>query len=341
MKQSLIEFKTAYIYKITNILWRQWTALGVPGTIDVEDKGVVDPEALIPATCLFGRYDSRLFDEMLNWLYINGKVVNIQRLKNIIAKEMFVNADIIPAIAEFLNTTSKYRFLKWKKILPAANNVTDKKNFFYFRDGNAMEQFGPADAIFEKYGYLRGPVKLREHTLPVYYRYGSDVIFKLRALFGVRTRADIVLYLLTHEYAHPREIARDLYYAPKSVQDILIEMSNSGLVNMRPEGKEKQYFLDKTRWHEFLKLHDRHVEWITWPAVFRALEIIWLKISGEKADGYSKLLLSSVLREVMDEVKYKIEAAGINNVLTNPKFYLGEQYVDVFFADMNRLFEKL
>lgn len=40
----------------------------------------------------------------------------------------------------------------------------------------------------------------------------GNLLLQLRALYGVNVRAEIIAYLLTHEAAHPAEIARASYY---------------------------------------------------------------------------------------------------------------------------------
>ena len=80
----LRNFKQNFLDKVLQILWNQWAALGVPGYSGTGKKYFADPEALIIATSIFGRYDPRLFDGMMDWLQTNGRYINIQRLKNIL-----------------------------------------------------------------------------------------------------------------------------------------------------------------------------------------------------------------------------------------------------------------
>ncbi len=75
---------------ILESLWTQWTDLGVAGTRgtrgDSGDSGaLVDPEALLVGTITFGRYDPRLFDEVLDWLLLNGSLLDVTRLRRLVS----------------------------------------------------------------------------------------------------------------------------------------------------------------------------------------------------------------------------------------------------------------
>lgn len=48
-----------------------------------EDHRIIDPESLLLVTTRFGRYDSRLLDEVIDWLSTNGTRINLQRLRRI------------------------------------------------------------------------------------------------------------------------------------------------------------------------------------------------------------------------------------------------------------------
>jgi len=65
------------------LLWQQWAALGEAGATKPDAEWYVDPEALLLITTTQGRSDARLFNEMLDWLWVHGESVNVQRLKNI------------------------------------------------------------------------------------------------------------------------------------------------------------------------------------------------------------------------------------------------------------------
>ena len=97
MNQSLKTFKEEYRDLLVNFLWRQWSALGVAGQASGEDVWSIDPEALLLFTCTLGRYEPRLFDEVLDWLQENGRFINVMRLKRILRTEPFAGERALAA----------------------------------------------------------------------------------------------------------------------------------------------------------------------------------------------------------------------------------------------------
>jgi len=89
MNASLQNFKNSLQEQMLRILWSGWSQLGVSGYASEDWNTVIDVEALILTTCFWGRYDQRLFDEMISWLFANERFVNIQRLQSMIKKESF------------------------------------------------------------------------------------------------------------------------------------------------------------------------------------------------------------------------------------------------------------
>ncbi len=341
MVKSLKEFRDLYLEFLLHFSWRQWVALGVAGHADIKDKWIIDPEALLLFTCTIGRYDARLFDEVLDWLDVNGNLINIQRLRNILKKENFAGGKVLSAIAKV--STGRSKCLKWRTLLKSGLNefTNNSTPLFFFKDGNPMENYGEPDVNFNNYGFARGKIKLRGHTQPVNITKNTGILIKLRSLFGINARCEIILYLLTHESAHPSLIAREVYYSQKTVQDILVEMIQSGLVRVRTIGREKHYWLDKRKWFEFLKQDNGLLQWINWPAILCALEIIWIKLSNNRILEYDSLLQSSELRVLMQKVKPKIETSGFAEILSDDKLYPGEDYTGVFIEDIKRLIENI
>ena len=65
----------------------------------------------------------------------------------------------------------------------------------------------------------------------------------LKALFGSTAREQILLYLLTHLTAYPREIASALGYGLAPVQQLLQRLEDGGVVDSRLRGKVRLYRL--------------------------------------------------------------------------------------------------
>ncbi len=66
---------------LLQFLWRQWSALGVAGYTQTPDPWLIDPEALLLFSLPIARHDPRLFDEIIDWLQLNGSLISLQRLQ--------------------------------------------------------------------------------------------------------------------------------------------------------------------------------------------------------------------------------------------------------------------
>jgi predicted DNA-binding transcriptional regulator len=109
--------------------------------------------------------------------------------------------------------------------------------------------------------------------------------FLLRALFGLGSKAECLVYLLTHDAGQPPEVARAIGLSVRGTQDALIELSRSGLILTRVKGKRKiEYWLSQERWWEFLSKGNiseiKKPIWIDWIALYSALSQLWAALNN-------------------------------------------------------------
>ena len=114
MKTLLTEFKKEFQDRVLDILWRQWSAFGVAGHGEVWRGSLIDPEALLLITCTVGRYDARMFDAMVEWMGINGRYINVQRLKRMMSSEQFAGEQVVRAVAAM--TRDSVSAAKWSSM---------------------------------------------------------------------------------------------------------------------------------------------------------------------------------------------------------------------------------
>ena len=81
------DFRDLFLENILNFLWRQWSALGVLGEARTKDPWIYDPEPMFLFTLEMGRYEPRLFDEVMDWLTVNGRWIDMQRLRGILREK--------------------------------------------------------------------------------------------------------------------------------------------------------------------------------------------------------------------------------------------------------------
>jgi hypothetical protein len=335
MNQPLRTFKEEFQSLLLNFLWRQWSALGVAGQASGEDEWIIDPEALLLFTCTMGRQEPRLFDEVLDWLQENGRFINIMRLKRILRAEKFAGERTLAAVAAVLSKGTEA--MKWRLLAEPGQEPSVAEGFFLAPDGERLPVLGELEPHFARYGFKRGPLRLRGYSQKFRPTQATNLALQLRALFGINVRSDIVLYLLTHEAAHPSQIAREAYYFGRAVQGTLVDMSQSGVVQLRSSGREKHYWLLQKHWAALLNRPEQFPLWITWPPLFSALERIWLKLNDPQLEALDPLLQSSELRQLMVEVRPAFERARFDKSLSDDREYLGEKYLPVFLSDVVKL----
>lgn len=331
MSTSLNKFKETVLDQLLAYLWRQWSAIGVSGYSGSEESKVVDPEALLLLTLTVARYDARLFDEVLDWLVVNGDFLNVQRLQSLVKQFDFQATAELSAVAELLGQKSSVA-LKWKKL--ASKYSHDKKSpLFYMKDGRPMPSPKDCDEIFQRHGFLRPPVKMRNlsQTFP---REGLPaLLLRLRALLGVNLRCEILCLLGSVDEIHPSLIARLIGQNPRSTQNVLAEMLLSGVVQVRTSAREKVYSLAPGILDQLLR-PEGFTPWQNSVPLFRALEILWLGLTDPKRQNLDPLMLASEWRRLTGELKVLLGDAGMGQPLRESSSYPGEKYYEIFQEDV-------
>jgi len=162
----------------------------------------------------------------------------------------------------------------------------------------------------------------------------------LRALLGINVRCEIVLHLLTHESAHLSQIAREAYYFERTVQGTLVDMSRSGVIQVRTSGRGKHYWLQQAYWRQLLnRTEPSAMQWVTWPPLLSALEQIWSRLQDDQLYTLDPLLQASEVRQLMLKVGPALERAGLNRVISDDRQHLREAYLPVFIQDVRKLVE--
>ncbi|MEW6744277.1 MAG: hypothetical protein AB1486_16105 [Planctomycetota bacterium] len=338
---SLKTFKDHYLDSILDFLWNQWSIVGVPGQAEGNDTRIVDPEALIIFTCAFGRYDSRLFDEMLGWMRLHERLINVQRLKCILSKERFIGEAVLCAVASF--TATPKTMTKWRRLeRTGANPGGEQAPLFFQKNGAPLPLTGSFDPVFASHGFKRDPVDIRNHIQLFRPERTENLLLRLRALFGVNSRCEVLAYLLTHERANAPEISRSCYYYQRTVYNVLAEMHLSGLVHLWEKGPEKLYGLKVDRWKNFLSPRQPLPVWTTWPPLCSALERIWSKLADADLEGMGSRLLASEFRILMRDIQPALELSGCPVRLSSHDARLrGADYVSACLEVFEALVEML
>ena len=311
-------FNEFFLENILDFLWRQWSALGVAGGARTEDVWVIDPEVLLVFSLEMARYEPRLFDEVLDWLVVNGKWIDIQRLRGIIKTKKEETRRLLSAVACYTSHEAKIYQRKWQALaqLNRAASTTQREILFKTKDGKPHPNPREVLLVFYDYGFLRGEFSLRKMSKSVSVTAGNTLRFLLRSLFGIGSRSECILYLLTHEAGHPTEIASAVGISVRGTQDTLIELAESGLVLTRVKGKRKiEYWLSQKRWWEFLSamtIEDMKVPvWLDWISLYSALMSVW-EILQEIEKTKSDYMRSSKLRDAMEAISIEFSKSKLD-----------------------------
>ena len=310
----LSQLKSKFHNGVLEFLWRQWSQLGVAGKVEFGDRWIIDPEALLLFTLDVGRYDPRLFDEVLDWSVRNGRWLSMQRLKNLADRQ--VSPDVLSIVGAFADLMAEHDTpARWRN-LAALSGVSHDRNFVLFLDaaGRDMPLLGSADPVFAKHGVLRPPIRLRDMSRPVPMDVSTNLLFKLRALFGLGTRPEVIAYLLTHRErgGYPSEVARSTCYSAPSVQQTMADLADSGLIAERQSAKERRYSLDPLHWRRFLGLKAfPSPGWVDWPRLFAGVSILTAFLTQESLDQLSDYMLGSRLWSLTEELEPYFADSGL------------------------------
>ena len=298
---------------------------------------MIDPEALLLATTRFGRCDSRLLDEVIDWLSSNGKRINLQRLRRIHDEWPVAHLRVLAAISGGLATQSIMR--KWITLSAPLPAETEPEPLFIGIDGSALPLFHQPDPDFLRHGLLRAPLERRRMSQSPDPSRAAILLCSLRALFGVNARAEIIAWLLTHESGHPAAIARDTGYFSKSVQHTLNEMEDSG-THPLPQGEtRKDFWLNPGAWDVLITWSQpsgfpRGVDWMP---VFSAITTFIDALGQPGLDDAPEQVQSIQLRQALDAAMPALSRAGLAESLTASRKLQGSQLVDAIQQDLIQL----
>ena len=303
--------------------WDQWAQMGVLAEPSRRDAWVMDPEALLVLTLSVGRADPRLFDEVLDWLWTNGRLISVQRLRNLSRVDETLERTANAAL-DWVSTSGGG--IKLPPRGPKPQPAREQPLFVV--DGRPLRVTSP-DPSFGRYGLLRSDVVRTGRSRPPDPSIPINLAFRLRLLFGVGSRAECIRCLLTDlrrelSVADAAEIAG---YAKRNVADALAALTSAGVVAERTHRNGLRYRLEQRRWSEFLDLDldalDPHPNW---PALLRALAGIH-RWTATTPNDVSDQMRASRARDLIERIGPDLSAAG---VALPPAGRPGAAYLDGF-----------
>ncbi len=336
---SSARFRDEYLQCVLDLLWAQWCVLGIAGHSKGLRGDCVDPEALILATCRFGRYDQRLFDAMMEWLCLHEDLVSSQRLSSLVRKDPSDTARVLKAVAAHLFLREKKH--KWRRFTADDSNTQNAVPFFVSQMGIPLAPDVDRDPIFMAQGFIRAPVEKRSQLVHFDWTHPSSLWIRLRAFMGVSSRTEICVYLMTHEDGgHPTLIARTMGYAQGGFQQSLVSMCESGWVLRSERRHEVIYVLAESIREAFSRsLHGRPY-WLTWSRFFHVLEVLWQALSIPGFSSLSSEAQSAELRSAMQKSAYDLGLLGFSGEFLEQQHSRGAEFVSSLRASWLSLFDR-
>jgi hypothetical protein len=290
--------------------WRQWGQAGISANAEGLDNWAIDPEALILFTIAVARRDPRLFDEMLDWLAGNRRLLTMQRLRNLSGR-FPVDARLVAAVIAWAGEPPPPQWLKSQR---GTGQDPDDVPVF---SPDVLGFVGEPDPAFAEYGYIRPRAtrsgKSREPDINI----PANFAFQLRHLFGPGSRSEVMRVLLTFSDG-PLDAARisdESGFAKRNVSDTLAWLVASRTVKARWSGNERHFIAYRDKWAALLDAGPSagHMpSFVSWVHLLpAALEIMmWLDNEAESKD--SEYLISSRARSLTQHVTRNLEIAGID-----------------------------
>lgn len=311
MKNPLKKFRADLSCIVLDFLWSAWSQVGVMGGGASSRPIIVDPEPMLLLTLECARQDARVFDEILDWLVINGRWINVGRLTTLLEEDQTCAPSIIGAVAEFMSQRDKTP--KWKNLARICRPNSPVKHQPLFRQGGISELNWPRGEIFWDYGWRRAAVRLRGQSQPFPPSSTASLIFKCRAFFGMTIRADAFAYLMTRGPATASRMARELGYSQRRVQETMIEMELAGQFQTRMDANRKEYSIEPAKgWQLLYPAKAEPARCFRWRAYARGMAIVWKAAFAMREEGLTDYIFESELAKAIEEARQSFSAAGFH-----------------------------
>ncbi|MBU4174119.1 MAG: helix-turn-helix domain-containing protein [Actinobacteria bacterium] len=295
----------------SKITWSQWAALGAYITVEPCRKSVVDPEALVVATCVFGRQDARIFDEAMDWIAVNHHLLKPWRLKKI---SRAFGEDVqrtLGAVLEYISeATGSNLFPRVREEASVALSDSRKEELFWSEKGLFAGRESEADPVFMRWKLLRGKPGLRGHSGTPDQKNPVNLMVRLRGYYGTGTRADVITYLLAGKGGSSNEIASKIKYDQSGVYRVLEELVESGIVQKYGEPGYGYYWLDRDEMAQSLGLEGGRPVYFVWSDIFRAFYLLVSDWMAHKHEYQDRFLSAERMRDLTAKVVPLLRKAG-------------------------------
>ncbi|MGH2751238.1 MAG: hypothetical protein ACRDK3_10270 [Actinomycetota bacterium] len=267
---------------------------------------------------------------------LNLRLVSIQRLHNLAR----LHDDVVRRLVDAVLAWSSRHSTELTRRAPVAPSVPPEPQTLFRIDGREA-RVSKADPIFADYGFRRpdtgpsGKSRVPDLSTPI------NIGFRLREMFGVGSRAEVIRILLTSPGDRLlSEIAEAAAYAPRNVRETLHSLVEAGMTQASQRAKSRSYRLDRVRWSGFLGIAEQDLPvYVPWVQLLRALTKIHLWLEEDGAAQRSAYMQASDARRLMNEIKPDLLAADVS--LQDGRALHGADYWPAFVEDVQEVLRRL
>ena len=217
---QIATFRNTVRGELTSFAWDQWAQLGVFAPTNRSDRWAADPEALLLFTLEIGRDEPRLFDEVLDWLLTNQSLISVQRLRN-----LCVDAEDRDLVEGALGWVARWQ--PRARFARGTSRADEREPQPLFR--TVARQVQNPDPAFLAVGLLKPDTEPSRKSRPPDPLAPIGFAFRMRLLFGLGSRAEVVRYLIASSATDHsvQGVAEAAGYAKRNISETLTALATS------------------------------------------------------------------------------------------------------------------
>ena len=343
MKTSLTTYDNAAAEGPLRVVSQQWAALGLSLQADRPSELVIDPEALLWCTLEVGRYDPRLFDEVIDWLELNHRKINVARLKALGPGANDIRWRILSAVATKVRRRPQSQ--GWQTLAQnrkaSDGRLAGETSVFLDKAGRALSARTRTDPDFADAGLLRGRFQGRGRSTNPNLSLPGALLLRAKGIFGSDARAYVWAALLTREGAFQASLAEQTGYSKLNVARALAGLVESGICREERRRTAKWYALvDRDAWRSLLHLERTALRWPNWIRLFRGLVHLCRTWNRCNQGQLSEYLFASELRKAFVEARDDIFAGGLKITSPSPDNYIADEFLPPLRRFLQEVFDR-
>lgn len=285
------------------LAWEHWTRLGLPGSINVDGKINVDPEALLIFTAdKRVASDIRLLGEVVAWLSDFEGYFFTSRVKNLLSQNDAKNETLL-ILGGIINTamSGSSSPTQWNGIYNFLRENADR-NGETVTLGERTDREGQFQS-FEAFNVecpRLNPGKKRAEEIgernvdPVI---ESNNRLWTRAVFGVNARAEIFNFFLSGGQGNSNRLSKTFTLSQTNINNILKDLSIAGVLNERRDGRGVEYSLSESV--KFDRDPETFVQWdLFYNVLVRSMDFIEKQLNKDLSDYQFEKIQERIMNNI-------------------------------------------